>query len=362
MKKVYTVTFHMANNYGALLQTYALQKILSKKYETKVLNYDNYAISNTYRIIKKGTLNVVKILGRVVKKMPYIKQEIERINNFNKFRNNILVTKYFTQIDEFNHKSIDCIITGSDQVWNPNLTGNIDPIYFLDFDFKGKKVSYAASCGDINNLNDKAVDLIKNINSISVREDSLNKYLKSKDINDVETVLDPTLLLSKEDWKNIINSERIEKEKYIFAYSVANETEEYIKFVNDVANYTNLKIIFFDKKQNQFNKNKKSYYKAGPSEFLNLLFNAEYVITTSFHGFALSSIFNKKVFVLLSTGPDRITSLAKKISLEDRIVKENDNIKTLLEKEINWKKSNELLEKERKQSIEWLYNNIDGVK
>ena len=107
---------------------------------------------------------------------------------------------------------------------------------------------------------------------------------------------------------------------------------------------------------------KKSYYSAGPAEWLNLLFNAEYVVTTSFHGVALSSLLNKEMFVVLSTLPDRLTTLLNTLELNNRIINDKNKIDNLLNKKTEWDKVNKLIEQERKKSLNWLLNAIESDK
>lgn len=361
MKKVYTVTFHLANNYGAMIQTYALQKVLQKKYDTKVLNYDNYAVSDGYRIIRKGPLNLLKKIYFFVRKLPHIFVEYKRVLNFKKFRSNIKMTKYFNNISHFDFSYIDCVVTGSDQIWNSRITGYLDDVYFLNFgNLKIKKVSYAASSGTLDIIDSDFIKKVQNIDFISVREESLRKKLSLEINKKITTVLDPSLLLGKKEWEKLKIKDRIIDKKYIFAYSVGNSTKEYYDAINDLSKETGLPIIFFDKR-NSKGKIKcpnKSFYSSGPEEFLNILYNAEFVITTSFHALAMSLIFNKPFGIALSTYPDRIDTMLKKCDLEDRII--NNNIIKLYKTKIDWIKVNNIIEENRKKSLEWLFNSLEG--
>lgn len=366
MKKVKTVTFHLANNYGALLQAFALQQILQKKYDAEILNYDNTFISDNYRVFKPINKNPIKTIYHLFKDIINYNQEKKRVLAFDNFRKKLYLSDYFSDKDEKKLPEVDAYIVGSDQVWNPFLTNGVDSIYTLKDVKKSKKISYAASSGNLKYIEQYKTEFLKNIqqfDAISVREKNLKEYL-SKNLKGktVSTVLDPTLLLSKNEWINLCKDKKIEKEKYIFVYSVNNANSLFYDFVNKLADDKNLKIVFFDKRdlKNHFKHKKKSYYSAGPSEFLNLLYNAEYVITTSFHGTALSCLLNKEFFVILSTFPDRLTTLLNALDLNSRIISNINDYNSVLQQRIQWENINQKLEQERRFSIKWLFNSIES--
>ena len=366
MKKVLTTTFHLANNYGALLQTYALQYFLSKKYDTKILNYDNTYVSKWYKLFQPKS-NIILTLFSYAKSIINYNKEMGRIKNFNKFRDELKMTEIINSTSCLNKTLLkyDAIITGSDQVWNPSITNGLDNVYFLDFDNKSiRRISYAASCGSVKVLdgyNDAFLRKTKNIDKISVREKELKDYLEKRIDNEVDLVLDPTLLLKKEEWLSKVGEERLEKNKYIFVYSVGNDNQLFIDSVNKLSRITGYKIVYFDKSdiKHRFKCKKENWYKAGPSEFLNLLFNSEFVVSTSFHALALSIIMNKEIFVTLSSKPDRLITLCDTVGLNNRIVSSVNDIDKLLKENTDWKEINKRLEVERKKSQQWLVDAID---
>ena len=368
-KKVYTITFHRANNYGATLQALALQKFLEKNnYETRLIDYDNYKISDHYRILKKDRSNLLKFLIHIVPRLFKINFEIKKEKNFDKFRKQLHMTNYYSDYSELNidFPKCDVVICGSDQVWNPSITNGLDSAYFLQFNDRNiKKISYAASCGNSQNIDDVNLfsSYLKNIDKISVRETELKNFIIANKINkDVSVVLDPTLLLDKASWEEIIKKERVVKNKYIFTYCVNNGTYLYYDTINYLAKKEGLDVIYFDKTCSKIKVNKKSYYYVGPLDFLNLLYFSEFVITTSFHGFALSTLLNKKVFGVLSTYPDRLTTLANKLNIEDFFIKDKKDIDLLLDRKINWDEINQKLDYERNISSEWLVDAIESQK
>lgn len=361
MKKIVTITFHNANNYGAMLQTYALQKFLSKSYETEILNYDNKNISKPYKIF---SLSPKKFLKDVIS----YKKNKKRFNNFNSFRKNLVLSRKFNDITDIkeNYPKAHVYIVGSDQIWNPNITGGLDDIYCLNFgknDFK--KITYAASCGTVSNIKicEKSfIEKINGINNISVREKTLKEYIESITEKKVNVVVDPTLLLTKQEWENLKITDRIIKQKYIFVYSVSNANELLYDITNELSKITGYKIVYFDKYdlKNNYKYKKISGYEYGPVEFLNLLYNSEYVVTTSFHGLAMSAIFNKIFFISLSSHPDRLLTLLETLELKNRIVTKKEDLNILMNNKIDWNRVNNIINRERKKSIEWLFNSIES--
>ncbi len=367
--KIYTLTFQNANNYGAVLQAYALQKKIKEKYETQILNYDNLFVSDNYRIIKKRYKNPLKILYTFFLQTPFLKKELVRIKSFKKFRKTLCLTRVCKNMvdveSEIDNDSV--VIVGSDQVWNPIITGGIDKVYFLDFTKKPiRRISYAASCGKVEHLKDYKLEIeekLRKFNCLSVREESLKNFLEEDCDIEASVVNDPTMLLTKEEWIENIPKKRLVKEKYIFVYSIGIGSDFFYETAQKVASLLNCHVVCFDKSRvKKLEESTKYFYDVGPEEFLNLLKNSEFVVTTSFHGFVLSTILNKKMIVVLDAAPDRIITTAKKLNLENRIINDTTQFENVFYKAIDWKKTNSILNEERKKSITWLFNAIEGEK
>lgn len=367
MKKIYTTTFHHACNYGAVLQAYALQQTLLKKYDTEILNYNCAAIADVYRCFKRRSGSKKHQLTQLVKDILNYKIDYLRNQHFKTFRRNFLkeTPEYKTAQDIIQHyPKGDIYITGSDQVWSPTITKGLDPIYTLNFghhDFK--KISYAASAGGNTTLRHdikRLAAILQSYQAISVRERTLEQLLQANKVNDVNLTLDPSLLLTKEEWNKLIPPKKLTKQKYILAYSW-DEPSFFFQIVNRFAQTNGYKIYYYRRRdyKHLFQGAKKSYFQYGPCEFLSLIKNAECVFTTSFHGTALSIIFNKKLFVTLSKYSDRITTLLSALGLSNRIVSSERDFDQILQKDIDWKKINATLTQKRQQSLQWLYNAID---
>lgn len=367
MKKIGILTFHNAHNYGAMLQAYALQKILSSNnYDAKIIDYRDENIENSYKILKINSKNPIKVAKSILDLVYNYSKIVKRYNVFNKFMfNKFNLTRRINNIDELEKYilNLDACITGSDQVWNPLILGKLSDIYTLNFkNTLVKRISYAASIGNKyieNNYKNEYKRKISNINHISVREQNAKKELEKIIDNPIEVVLDPTLLLRKEDWEKEIENCQKEKEKYILAYVVAPDNE-YIKIVNYLSEKTRLKVIHFGKKD-IYNNIYKNAFTEGPLEFINLVKNAEYIVATSFHATVFSILFNKKFFTVpnIKTGT-RITDLLDKLQIKNRVYSNLEEFKNVdYDFVTDYKKVEEILELERKSSIDFLKNSIE---
>lgn len=367
MKKIGIITFHRAHNYGAMLQAYALQEYL-KKYDVKIIDFNDKNINRCYKIIRVNEKNVKGNIKSIISDMLFLNKNIRRYYFFNKFlKNNMKLTQKYKSKKSLmvNYPKFDIYITGSDQVWNPNIVGKIDDIYTLNFgEKKIKRISYAASIG-ISKLKksdyEKLIEDINKIDKISVRERSAKELLEKKIVKkNIEVVLDPTFLIKKEEWEKKFRNKFLIKEEYIFAYEV-DYNEEYIKIVNELSKRTNLKVVYFEKRNKGYNKVLKNMYCSGPKEFVMYLKNAKYVVTSSFHATAFSIIFNKNLWVVAHkvTG-SRTADLLKMCKLENRIVKSySEFLQNEYDEEIDYEKVNKIIEKMRKKSTLWLENSIN---
>lgn len=362
-KEIITVTFQNAMNYGAILQCYALQNVISKKYpNVKTLNYNNKIISKDYAYFYRGGKTLFQKIKNIIAGVVFFPKNYKRNKNFNKFiSNNIKFTRKMNknEITKIYIKSNNIFIAGSDQIWNTEITKGFDDIYFLNFSESIKKISYAASIGN-SSIDSSYLDLYKNVlkkySFISVREDSAKSNLQKLLKKEIYSVLDPTLLLSKYDWNNLVNNLDVIKEKYIFVYMAYGPCVEIAKKISE---YTGYKIIYIEKK-NIF-KNGKNVYGISPEQFVNLIKNAEYIVTTSFHAVAFSVIFNKKFWVTIPEKVgSRIMDFLKLINLSSRIVNNIDELdKKDVKETINYDIINNILEREKKKSLKLLYNAID---
>ena len=328
MKKIITITFQRADNYGAALQTFALQHFLkSKGYDVKTLDYRDNNIERGYKIININKSGKKAVIKSIIKNILFFNRNLKRKKSFIKFRKKYIeLTNEYVNFNELknNPPKADTYITGSDQVWNTSITCGLQDVYTLNFgDNNINRISYAASIG--NSLiydYEKTffINKIKKIDNISVREEKAKELLNDIGINNVKVNIDPTLLIKQEQWNKMIENIKVPKQKYLLAY-VVEKNDEYYRISNYVANKSNEKIVHFEM-FNKFYKEKTiNKYSSGPLEFIALIKNADKILCTSFHATVFSIIFHKDFYVVphAKTG-SRVTNLLAQLGLEDRIV------------------------------------------
>ena len=350
------ITFINTINFGASLQAYALQEIIKESgNDVEIIKYVNKKIEEKETNSKSSIFN----LKGVFKKMIMGKGIKSKIIAFQKYEQaNIKFGEVLTDdtINSINEK-YDMFITGSDQVWNMRITDG-DWKYFLDFvKDNNKKVSYAPSFGnDVfpNEMKEKASYYLKDFSALSVREESGKKLIEEILGRKAEVVLDPTLLLKKEEWqKRILFKPKIKH--YILVYFPHNKKIVF-DFVKRLKDKTGLPVIYLSISP-KIQKGVKTIYNASPDEFLGWIQNADYVVTGSFHGTAFSINLNKQFFYEPSGNGSRIDNLVRLTGTQERSIL-NENI--LVGEDIDYKMVNKKLELEREKSIKWLNNAIDN--
>lgn len=329
-KKVGILTF-MQNNYGAVLQAYALQRYLRNisDYDVEVINFTTDWHLKSNRIYGGTYSNWVAKLVFFILKTLRLRALLKRKNRtdvFKKSHINISSERYTSDEMILNKPPIkDIYITGSDQVFNPN--GQYYKVYYLGFDKNNaRKVAYAPSFG-VSNFTDEIKNKISNyildFDALSCRESVGAEYLSAITNKIVPTVVDPTLLLTKQQWFNVAIKPNY-KYKYIFIYDL-NGAENLVKIAQKIRDVTDYKIVCLTGKVQKFYKVDKQIYDAGPSEWLGWIANAEFVVTDSFHGTVLSTIFEKQFFsyIAVPQTSSRIRNLLTNLSLQNRIVENN---------------------------------------
>lgn len=340
MKKTGILTFHNADNYGALLQCFAMQEHLNKTTKAEVINYFPDYFYEKYRVYtplistykKLKNLNFSLPLLRSIKsysKNIYFFSRRNKRQAFQKFRKKYLsLTKMCKNQEEFIEiaKDFNCISVGSDQVWSKRITGGIyDSVFFLNgIDEKIIKMSYAASSGGTIPLEDEkeVCNLLKDFNKISAREVDLADQLTDLTGRSCKHVMDPVFLLNKEEWESkLIGNNPFKNDGFIFTYNVSSESTapEYFKLVDELSKKTGLKVYEVAAKRHTKSKGK-VFKNAGPKEFMQLLSASDIIFTTSFHATALAIILRKQFYVFLPSNAKRVTSLLDKLNLSDRLI------------------------------------------
>ncbi|WP_158582902.1 polysaccharide pyruvyl transferase family protein [Lysinibacillus yapensis] len=364
MKKAGIITFHCADNFGAVLQVYALQQTIKEmEIDVEIIDFKPRAITSSYNhdsnikfnFKKIGVARTIKIV--LTKTYNYSKIK-KRLESYDTFRRNYLKVsdkKYYSNEELLNDPpNYDFFITGSDQVWNPKFKKDIGNSYFLDF-VKGnaRKISYSASIAEKvdKHLIKDYKTYINNFDYLSIREKSSLDFLKSLTNKDVAVTLDPTLLLVKEKWDRIVENPMRGK-KYILVYDL-QQNKELIKLANKLSEEMGVSIISFSTNKD-YNNRIDSFQNKRPDEFLGLLKNAELVLTNSFHGTVFSVIYKKLFYVMPpKTRQSRLIDFLKDIKLEDRVVNNSIDIKNY-KQEIDYNQVNNLLKIKREESINFL--------
>jgi hypothetical protein len=320
------ITFHSAHNYGASLQTWALQKVLKNMgVEPFVIHYHPNIIDRLYVAPKQETLKK-KIKYSLQKKYRNrVKMQVYKNKKYVHFiHNSFKLLGDFKTYEELEcaKLGLDAYITGSDQVWNSDHTDGFDPAYLLDFAESGaKKISYAASVGReyiLPQYREQFSNSLKSYTSISVREASARPAIEALTDKPVVVVLDPTLLLSRQDYEEL-KKPGLFCDRYILVYMMETNNG-LVKFANKLSIALGLPIIQ-RKPPTVFRNELGSYYTDTAAEFLSEIENAEYVLTNSFHATVFSLIYEKPFISMLHTSTGARTSdLLKSVGLESHIV------------------------------------------
>ena len=301
--KIRLLTFHCAKNYGAALQAFALLKTL-KIYaqNTEIINYRPCYITKSYMSNKdvNGVLPLIKFIFLYL--LHYIRYYMcggaKKVENFTVFERDYLnINEHEVYVDVPRIMSdIDCVFFGSDQIWNVRIT-NFDAAYIGEIQRSPscRLVAYAASIGnDISSDNEREfiAKYLNNFYKISVRE-STAKKLQDKYRKDIDVVLDPVFLLSKNQWKNI--AVPCHEKKYVLLYNMGNN-DLVTQIGYKVASLLGLSVVEIFAGGRSLKKiyHHKIYPSAGPREFVGLISEASFVVTSSFHGTAFSIIFEKQ--------------------------------------------------------------------
>lgn len=354
--KIGILTYHRSHNYGALLQAIALRYELTKLgHEVYYIDYwpkyhqRMYAYFSFYSLTHRRIRGAFSYIRQFVK---YHKQKKVKIERFESFIHDFIVP-YCKSIND----TYDIIVHGSDQIWRKQEGKWYNPIYFGVHDNIRSKynVSYAASMGKISK-DENDVRLVKryltHMDRISVRETDLFDFVKEIGFRDATISMDPTFLLSKSEWDKLIPMQSLYSKKYLLYYKLLD------KSFNDKDVYAFAKEHGWDVKvlygyPTMSKEDENSICTAGPIEFLNLIRNAEFVITSSFHGLAFSLIYQKPFYVAFSIGSSRAMSVLKNVGLEKRLLNPMAKIPSI-DAIINYSKIDDKIQRLNKNSILYL--------
>ena len=345
--KIGILTFHRAYNYGAVLQAFALQEFLRHEgHDVSVIDYyPDYMKERYLRHSLKHWIG--RSISSTIKKIfsePFlISGRCKRYDRFDTFINNRLRLYPYEPSSHF--AEFDALIFGSDQIWQPSLTGgNYDPVFF-GCGLQSRKLSYAAS-NRVKTLSERdASFLTKHLNNMSgvgVREFSLKNLLQPLVKSEIAVNLDPTLMAGSA-WVDGMNLERPINSHYCLVYEIQRHeaVRSLAKFYSRSKGISYREILSGDvapKGKNEINS-------ASPEDFCAYVRFADYVFTTSFHGVALSVLQKRNFYYFRqhTNADERIESFLNRISLGDRVIEMNimphfnnidySSVGTLLERE-----------------------------
>lgn len=377
--KIGILTQPLHNNYGGLLQCFALQTVLKR------LGHDAWVVRRGFALYESPNLLVKSIfyLKQCVKLLLGRKFEVlvdfKRMQYCGKktylFKEKYIVPK--TELITSNYQlykyhrlnEIDAYIVGSDQVWRPGYSPCITN-YYLDFlgsNDKVKRIAYAASFGvnqwEYNSYQTKKChSLIHLFNAVSVREISGIDLLKEHfDYNDAIHVLDPTMLLEKEDYVKLALDENEPQNSGNLFYYILDKSDKKDHIIQTISSEMGYQPFTQMPKCGISDKNLKERIEdcvfPTVTSWLRAYMDAEMIITDSFHGCAFSIIFNKPFWVIgnPSRGMARFNSLLKMFGLENRLITPED-LPTDFKAPINWDKVNQKRKHLQQYSMDFLTN------
>ena len=354
--RIYTLTFQYPRNYGAILQAYALKKYLETNgCDVQVVDYWPPYAEKTFRVCsvfanKPSPANLLRMASVWIS-----------TRNFNRFKNRYLdlTKKCRTVADVEALPPADAFVVGSDQVWNPELLGEFNDVYFLNFRTDAIRASYAASAGQ-DSFSEKQLDtfaaLLKDFDFLSAREDSFAEMLHAHGVPYVDDHLDPVFLLEREDYRKITSCRK--EEPFILLYYLDPDglAEKLALRLSKMKGGIPIYRI-----GNQKTRNGIIGLKHLPvEEFLGMIDHAEYIVGRSFHACALSIVFRKQ-FYSISAGSrsSRLCSLLKHLDLMDRFIADEAALEKLEIRDIDYSLHEEQIQRYIEKAKSYLAKIID---
>jgi len=384
MKKIAVVANHKTVNFGTMLQAYATQRAL----EVLGFSAETLDISGIEKEIRNKKIAYFSRMPKdelIKLKFPFLKKQFRKKvdSHFQKQLSERETIFTAFQKEHFPMSAscadraalteraaeYDAVLVGSDQVWLPtNIAADVFTLSFVPDEVK--KVAYASSFGVsmLPKSQWKAARIFLNrIDYVSVREQSAQKIVEDIAERKVPLVCDPTLLFTEEQWEEMISPQKIISEPYIFCYFLGNNPEQRT-FVKRIQNITGLKIVSLLHMDEYIGYDNKfadiAPFDIGPYEFLNLIRNAAYIFTDSFHGTALSIIHRKNIFtfnrfrenISISTNT-RIDTLYEITGLKQRHIKAAQTpVENVIDMNIDYDDALARIGKLRNESWDYLKN------
>ena len=361
--KIGILTFHASHNYGSMLQAYALQHYLNNcGHKVKIINLRTYVQKN--EVYPHPLSRKLSVVAKMCLNPIWLYHACKRWQKFELFLRERLE---LTEKEYHDWNSIkedlnfyDVIITGGDQIWNMSCK-DFDQSYMLPGKLKVRKVSYCPSFGSfLNRITLHDAEYIKatlsDYDYISVREFSMKEYLKRKIAKPIEVTLDPTMLLTADDYLHIIDEKPLLKGDYMLYYT-PQDKPEFEEVARLLSRHYGLKLIT-TMPHIRGDKGMKACYEVGPIEFLNLLKNAKMVVGRSFHLVVFSLIFHKDFIAINGQHDTRINNLLDYLNLTERGTITKNNYTKMKLMPIEYKEIDNMLAQLRLSSVEFLKSSL----
>ena len=366
--KINIITIQYAHNYGAVLQAYSLKNyLINLGHEVVIVNYIPEVEQNKYgkklknQLGKKQAIREFRIIEWIGNEIDIRRAQPEWEQRHLKF-NDFIQEKLTREKQCFDPKDLDIdtdvFICGSDQIWNPVIAGKNNPFYFLNFDTRAKKISYAASMGNPKAVYSKEyiTKVLSSFNAISVREEGLKELLENYyDIKGVFIVSDPCLLLHKDDFLKLIPEKQMEDKPFACVYYI-NDSGLLNDCFNNREELNDERLIEIRWVRNYRVKNQNQRVTLSVGEFLWYVLNCDVLYTDSFHGIVFSLLFHKKFFAVYNKN-ERIDSLLSLVGLKAlHISSLNEASKDV---EIVWENVDKKIDLMRTKSQDFLLKGIE---
>lgn len=378
--KIGILTQPLQSNYGGLIQNYALQQVLLRAgYKVETIDWSP-SYKSLRHVLARIKWSILSFL--FPKKYPKLRyQPTEEERKVIQQHTNHFISTYINHTEKVSSKeefitkakegNYDAYVVGSDQCWRPRYNSFLSSM-FLDFakGEKAKRIAYAASFGTdqwefTQEMTSICAPLAKKFDFVSVREDSGVMLCKDHLGVDAVHVLDPTMLLTKEDYIHLIEAEKEPQLRGTLFNYILDPDAAKSAFINKVAKekgLTTFQVLPKCQEETRTKEDVKNRIKdcvfPGVTAWLRAFMDAEITIVDSFHGMVFSIIFNKPFWVIgnAERGMSRFTSLLKLFNLEDRLLDVNELNKVDFKRPINWERVNTILEQKRSVSNNLLLN------